>query len=102
MEELSTEEWEARIGAQVRAIRISRFMDQAELAERANIRRGTLGALERGEGSTLSTLIKVARVLDRTDWLDSLDPIGSGPSPIEQLRASRRQRPRPQRVPRSR
>ena len=98
----SAEHWEARVGTQVRALRIASLMAQAELAERANISTKTLGALERGEGSSLKTLIKVIRVLDRTDWLDDLDPRGDGPSPIELLRERRRQPRRPQRVPRAR
>lgn len=102
MSMISATQWEERLGAQVRALRIASLMDQAELAERANISTKTLGALERGEGSSLKTLIKVVRVLDRTDWLDDLDPRGDGPSPIELMRERRRQPRRPQRVPRAR
>jgi len=98
----SVDGWEVRIGDQVRAVRIAALMAQDELAERANISTGALRALERGTGSSLKTLIRVARVLDRTDWLDSFDPRGDGPSPIELLRERRRQSRRPQRVPRSR
>ena len=74
MSMISAEQWEARLGAQVRALRIASLIDQAELAERANISTKTLGALERGEGTSVKTLIKVVRVLDRSDWLDDLDP----------------------------
>lgn len=102
MDAQSTNSWELRIGEQVRALRIASLMDQAELADRANISRRTLGSLERGDGSTLATLIRVVRVLGREDWLQSLDPIGPGPSPIELLRQERRRPTRPQRVPRNR
>lgn len=98
----TTPEWESRIGDQVRALRIAALLGQDELAERANVSVSTVQALERGAGSSLKTLIRVLRVLDRTDWLESLDPRGDGPSPLELLRASRRQSQRPQRVPRGR
>jgi transcriptional regulator with XRE-family HTH domain len=102
MEEKSTEEWESRIGEQVRALRIAALLSQDELAERANISTGSVRALERGTGSSLKTLVRVSRVLDRTPWLETLDPRGTSMSPIEQLRERRRLSARPQRVPRSR
>lgn len=95
-------DWEARVGAQVRALRIAQGLDQHQLAERANISTKTLGSLERGEGSSLKTLVRVARTLGREEWLSQLDPRGDGPSPIELLRERRRQSPRPQRVSRVR
>lgn len=98
----TTDQWERRVGEQVRALRIATLLGQEQLAAAANISTGALRTLERGEGSSLKTLIRVVRVLDRTEWLDSLDPRGDGPSPIEMLRERRRQSPRPQRVPRSR
>ncbi len=98
----TTEGWEQRLGMQVRALRIAALLSQDELAERANVSAGALRTLERGTGSSLKTLIRVARVLERTDWLAAFDPRGQGPSPIELLRERRRQNPRPQRVPRSR
>lgn len=102
MDSKTTIEWQVRLGEQVRALRIAALLGQDELAERANVSVEALRTLERGSGSSLKTLIRVVRVLDRGDWLDSLDPISDGPTPIEQLRASRRQNARPQRVPRSR
>jgi transcriptional regulator with XRE-family HTH domain len=100
--DVTTEDWERRVGDQVRALRIAALLGQDDLAERANISVTTVQALERGSGSSLKTLIRVLRVLGRTDWLDGLDPRGDGPSPLELLRQSRRQSPRPQRVPRGR
>ena len=100
--DVTTQDWERRIGDQVRALRIAALLGQDELAERANISVTTVQALERGSGSSLKTLIRVLRVLGRTEWLDGLDPRGDGPSPLELRRQSRRQSPRPQRVPRGR
>ncbi|TAL46258.1 MAG: XRE family transcriptional regulator [Salinibacterium sp.] len=102
MDARSVDDWEQSLGEQVRSLRIAALISQDELAARANISIGALRTLERGEGSSLKTLIRVARVLGRTDWLASFDPRGEGPSPIELLRETRRQRPRPQRVPRAR
>lgn len=100
--ETVTAEWEARLGEQIRALRIAAGIDQRELAARANVSTKTLGALERGDGSSLKTLVRVVRVLGREHWLSDLDPRGAGPSPIELLRERRRQPARPQRVSRSR
>lgn len=102
MDALATVDWERRIGEQVRALRIALLLDQSELADRANISRRTLSSLERGDGSTLATVIRVVRVLGREEWLESLDPVGTGPSPIELLRRQRRKPARPSRVPRNR
>jgi transcriptional regulator with XRE-family HTH domain len=98
----STDDWESRLGEQVRALRIAALLSQDDLADRSNISVGAIRSLERGEGSTVKTLVRVARVLDRSEWLDSFDPRGSGPSPVEILRERRRQSPRPLRVPRLR
>lgn len=91
---LTTDEWEARIGEQFRALRIDRDLDQTTLARRASISRGAVANLERGSGTSLATLIKVARALDRLDWLDSIDEGAGEISPMDLLRAQRA-RPRP-------
>jgi transcriptional regulator with XRE-family HTH domain len=96
------EDYERRVGDQVRTLRIDAGLDQRELADRANLSLGTVQAIERGRGSTLGSLIRVARALDRAEWLDELDPAGDDISPIEMLRASRRRPAKRQRVSRSR
>jgi transcriptional regulator with XRE-family HTH domain len=70
----STEEWEAAIGAQVRAARIATNLGQSDLAARADISLGAVKNLEAGKGSSLKTLVRVARALGRTDWLESFTP----------------------------
>lgn len=82
------EEWEELIGEQVRSERIAHGLDQAHLASIANISIGALSNLERGRGSSLKTLIAVTRVLDRTEWLQSLSSV-STISPIQMLRSKR-------------
>ncbi|MES2170149.1 MAG: helix-turn-helix domain-containing protein [Actinomycetota bacterium] len=102
MPQLTVSEWEVRLGTQVRAVRIAAGLTQGDLARSASLSETSVRSLERGGGSTLATLIAVAAVLDRTDWLNEFDPRGDGPSPIELLRESRRQPARPQRVRRPR
>lgn len=80
-----TDEWEANLGSQVRAERLRLGLDQVTLAARANISVPSLSKLENGEGSRLSTLIKVVRALGREDWLESLAP-ASQVSPLAMLR----------------
>ncbi len=80
-----TDEWEVNLGSQVRAERLRLGLDQVTLAARANISVPSLSKLENGEGSRLSTLIKVVRALGREDWLESLAP-ASQVSPLAMLR----------------
>lgn len=86
---LSLDEWEQKIGDAIRQARINAGYDQATLAERANLSRSTVQALEQGAGSRLRTLLAVLRALDRLDVFDSLMP-DTGPTPLELLAESRR------------
>ena len=86
---LTVEEWEAQLGQQVRAARVARGLDQAHLALLANVSLATLSNLERGKGSTLKTLVAVARSLGRTDWLENFAPEVTV-SPMQMLRAKQR------------
>jgi transcriptional regulator with XRE-family HTH domain len=91
--QLSPEEWEARIGEQFRAMRLAAGADQTELAERAAVSVGAVRNLERGNGSTLKTLVRVALALDRDDWLASISP-AVGVSPLDLVRSAPRARSR--------
>ena len=88
--QLATEEWESGFGAQVRTLRIARELDQTQLAERAGVSLGSVKSLEQGRGSTLKTVIRVARALGREDWLAGFAP-NVAVSPIDVLRSSRRE-----------
>jgi transcriptional regulator with XRE-family HTH domain len=88
---LTVEEWEALVGRQVRAARVAAGLDQAGLASRANVSLATLSNLERGKGSTLKTVVAVARALERTDWLENLAPEVTV-SPMQMLRSKRASR----------
>lgn len=68
---------EAEFGAQIRRARLLDDIDQRALADAANISPTTLMKLEKGRGSTLSTLFKVLRALGREEWLETLEPAPS-------------------------
>jgi transcriptional regulator with XRE-family HTH domain len=89
----TTKEWELLIGEQVRATRIVHNLDQVDLAEKANVSVGAISNLERGKGSTLGTVVAVARALDRTDWLQALAPTVTI-SPIQMLRGKNKSAPK--------
>ena len=91
---LTIEEWEAVIGEQVRAARIASGLDQASLASAADLSVGALANLERGNGSSLKTVVAVARALGRTDWLQALAP----PVSVSPLQLLRSKKSSPQRV----
>lgn len=83
---LTVDEWEQEIGRQVRQLRLRADRTQHEVAREANVSLSTLQSLERGEGSSLKTLIQVARALGRADWLGSLAPPEPAASPMARLR----------------
>jgi transcriptional regulator with XRE-family HTH domain len=83
----TTDEWEVRIGDQVRSLRLDSGLDQVSLARRADVSTSTLQSLENGRGSTVRTLVRVLRALDAEAALDSLAP-ASAVSPLDVLRSA--------------
>lgn len=82
----TTKEIEGAFGAQIKALRLSRDIDQATLADRAAVSVSALKALEAGRGSSLRTVVRVTRALGRVDWLDTFFEVPSV-SPIAIARA---------------
>ena len=82
----TTEDWEQRLGAAVRATRMRRNLTQAELAEHANVSLSSVRSLEQGKGSTVTSLVRVARALGRDEWLDAFSPPEPAISPMAVLR----------------
>lgn len=76
---------EVELGAQIRRARLIEDITQEDLATRANISRKALANLESGQGSTVTTLVKVLRALKRDDWLVTLEPEPSV-SPLQMAR----------------
>ncbi len=99
---MQTEELEQRLGERLRALRIQRDLTQAELAEAANVSLGALKRLERGRGSTTTTLVRVLRALDQERWLDALGPAPSRFNPLDVLEARNRRAARSADAPRVR
>jgi len=71
------DEMEAALGERLKALRLARNLDQKSLAERAGISVRALRNLEGGQGSTLKSLVRVLRALDREDWLKSIAPVAT-------------------------
>ncbi len=78
---MPSDDLEQELGLNLRAVRIGRGLSQIELAELGNVSVGALQHLERGEGATTATLVKVLRALGREDWLSTLAP----PAPFNPL-----------------
>jgi transcriptional regulator with XRE-family HTH domain len=76
------------VGSQVRALRQQARLTQKGLAERANVSLSSLQSLELGHGSSMATLVRVVRSLNRTDWLESLAPSQPTISPREQWQSA--------------
>ena len=96
----TTQEWQATLGEWIRDSRLARGIDQRTLAQQADVSERALRNFESGSGSTLSTVIRVVRALDRENWLAALDEGAAGPSPIELLRQAQRKPAKPRRAPR--
>ncbi len=73
----SPDDMVAAVGEQLRALRVSRNIDQKTLAERAGISLRALRNLEGGQGSTLHSLVCVVRALGRQDWLHTVGPVAT-------------------------
>ena len=84
---MRTDELERQMGERLRALRIERDLTQVELAEAANVSLGALKRLERGMGSTTTTLVSVLRALDQERWLDALGPGPTRFNPLDVLDA---------------
>ncbi len=97
----TVDEWEVVVGEQIRSTRLTADLDQRTLAARADVSVGAVKSLEGGKGSSLGTLIRVVRALDRLEWLESLAPPITV-SPLRMLAAKRSDPPRPRRASRRR
>jgi transcriptional regulator with XRE-family HTH domain len=79
------EEWEFEIGRQIRELRLRQNIDQQRLAEQAGVALNVVKRLESGKGTTVSSLIKVLRILGREEWLKTIAPVVSI-SPLQMLK----------------
>ena len=89
---VTSDDLERLLGSHLRALRIRRNLTQRALAERANVALGAVRNAESGRGATIRTLVRILKVLERTDWIEALAPQVSV-SPLQVL-TSRSRRPR--------
>ena len=82
----TSDEWEAELGWQIRALRLRQNLDQQQLAARASIALNAVKHLEGGKGATIRSLVQALRALSRVEWLRSLAPPVSI-SPVQMLKA---------------
>ncbi|MCB0366365.1 MAG: helix-turn-helix transcriptional regulator [Bdellovibrionales bacterium] len=71
---LSDEEIEQILGENIKALRLQKNILRQKLCSQAGVSLTALKNLEMGKGTTLKTLVKVARALGRQDWLTALAP----------------------------
>jgi transcriptional regulator with XRE-family HTH domain len=64
----------SEFGEQIRRERLRQNFTTEELSMRAGVSRRTIGVLEGGGNTTLETLVRVLRVLQREDWLLTFQP----------------------------
>lgn len=74
---------EHNLGLVVRELRIKRDLSQRELADTAQVGLTALRSLEKGKGSTVTTLSKVVHALGRDSWLAMLDDATAQPKPLK-------------------
>ena len=87
---LTPDEMEGLLGEKLKALRLSRNLEQETLAERAGVSVRALRSLESGQGSTLATLVRVLRALGREEWLNTIAPVAT----VNPLALTREAQPR--------
>jgi len=83
----------AEIGARCKRRRLNRNLTQQEVADQAGLTRVTVGEFERGAPAGLLTLIRILRVLDALEELESFLPEAE-PSPLQLAKLQGKQRQR--------
>ncbi len=78
---------EAEIGQRIKMMRLKKNMTQDKLARKSGLSRVAISRIERGQGSTLSSLVKILRALNLLQNIEELTPPRQL-SPLEILRHS--------------
>ena len=86
----------AELGKRLAQRRLELELTQAELADQAGVSKRTVERIEAGATTQLATLIRILRVLDLLDGVETLVP-EAGPRPMDLLKLKGKQR---QRAPR--
>lgn len=83
---LTPQELEIMLGDHIKALRLQKNLDRQTLCNQAGISENALRHLEGGKGTTIKTLIRVIKALDRQSWLTSIAPQVSI-NPLHMIRA---------------
>lgn len=83
----------AEMGRRLAQWRINLQLTQARLAEEAGVSKRTVERIEAGTSAQMSSMIRVLRVLDLVEGLDSLTP-ETGPRPMDLLKLKGKTRQR--------
>jgi transcriptional regulator with XRE-family HTH domain len=83
----------SELGSRLKHLRLERNLDQRTLAEEAGVSRTTVQRMEEGESVTVTSLLRVMRILGIVEDLERAIP-EPVPSPIQQLDLQGRQRQR--------
>lgn len=95
---LSPNELELQLGESIKELRLRKNLDRQTLCERAGVSMNALRHLEAGKGSTVKTLVRIVRALDRQDWFAgiapkvSINPLHMVRNQTSRQRASKRSR----------
>jgi len=81
------------LGVRIAHQRIELGMTQADAADQAGVSKRTIERIEAGADAQLTTIIRLLRILNLSDHLDSLIPEIS-PSPMEMLKHQAKPRKR--------
>jgi transcriptional regulator with XRE-family HTH domain len=96
---LTPKEMEASLGEKLKALRLTKNLDQNTLAERAGVSVRALRNLEAGQGSTLKILVSILRALGRQSWLDTIAPVATiNPLTLTREAQPRQRASRPRRI----
>jgi len=90
---LSSQRLEAWLCKRLEATRLSRNINQTQLAEQAGVSRRTISRMENGQGVSLDTFLRVMRALDLQSSLSRLIP-DPCVRPIDRVKQSGRTRKR--------
>jgi transcriptional regulator with XRE-family HTH domain len=82
---------ELEIGKRLKSHRLKKNITQLELANKTGLSRVSISKIERGKGSTLSSLIEILRMLDLLQNIEHLIP-EIEISPIELIRLKNEKR----------
>lgn len=94
----TSEQVEGALCRRLEGIRLARNLTQRRLAEEAGVSLRTIGRLEKGEGVSLDTFLRVLIALDLQHALEGLLP-DPAIRPVERVEARGRERRRARPVP---